>query len=78
MRGEIVRRCCLVEKPVSKSQILSDGDVEPSIIVRRPPIDQMVTVRHDANGRATIRIDLPPAGMAMLTKPEDGFPRPGR
>jgi len=46
--------------------------------LRRPPIDQMVTVRHDANGRATIRIDLPPAGMAMLTKPEDGFPRPGR
>ena len=39
MRGEIVRRCCLVEKAVSKSQILSDGDIEPSIIVRGPPIE---------------------------------------
>ena len=38
--------------------------------IRRPPGGQVVTVSHHPNGRATVRLDLPPAGMAMLTKTE--------
>jgi len=38
--------------------------------IRRPPGGQVVTVSHHPHGRATVRLDLPPAGMAMLTKTE--------
>jgi len=34
--------------------------------LRRPPLDQTVPVRHQPDGRATVRIDLPPAGMTIL------------
>jgi hypothetical protein len=32
-----------------------------------PPTDQTVEVVHNDEGRATLKIDLPPAGMAILT-----------
>jgi hypothetical protein len=35
--------------------------------LQSPPQDQTVPVRHNG-GRATVRIDLPPAGMAILAK----------
>jgi hypothetical protein len=33
--------------------------------LRQPPTGQTVTVRH-RDGRATVRLDLPPSGMAIL------------
>lgn len=35
--------------------------------LRNPPQDQLVTVKHDRDGRATVRVDLPPAGMMILS-----------
>ncbi|MBO3462651.1 alpha-amylase, partial [Aetokthonos hydrillicola CCALA 1050] len=34
--------------------------------LRHPSRDQSVTVQHHQDGRATVRIDLPPSGMAIL------------
>ena len=34
--------------------------------LRNPPADRTVLAKHQADGRATVRIDLPPAGMVML------------
>jgi glycosidase len=34
--------------------------------LRNPPTDQTVAVKHDPEGRATVRVDLPPAGMIIL------------
>ena len=35
--------------------------------LQNPPQDQTVTVKHDPDGRATVRVDLPPAGMMILS-----------
>jgi glycosidase len=35
--------------------------------LRNPPTDQTVAVKHDPEGRATVRVDLPPAGMLILS-----------
>jgi glycosidase len=34
--------------------------------LRNPPRDQTIAVRHQPDGRATVRVDLPPAGMLIL------------
>lgn len=34
--------------------------------LRYPPDDQTVTVQHHSDGRASVRIDLPPSGMVIL------------
>ncbi|MBD2682844.1 MULTISPECIES: alpha-amylase family glycosyl hydrolase [Nostoc] len=34
--------------------------------LRTPPRDQTVTVQHHQDGRASVRLDLPPSGMAIL------------
>jgi hypothetical protein len=38
----------------------SDGQL------RQPPQDRTVPVEHHSSGRATVWLDLPPAGMAIL------------
>ena len=34
--------------------------------LRQPPGDRMARVTHQPDGRATVRVDLPPAGMVIL------------
>ena len=34
--------------------------------LRNPPVDRTVLVKHQPDGRATVRLDLPPAGMVIL------------
>ncbi|MFN8379431.1 MAG: alpha-amylase family glycosyl hydrolase [Anaerolineae bacterium] len=34
--------------------------------LQNPPTDQSVTVQHETDGRATVRVDLPAAGMVIL------------
>lgn len=66
-----------VQVEPSASTQLSSADLKPRGTVhpspddwddselRDPPQDQSVPVQHE-HGRATVRIDLPPAGMAIL------------
>ena len=50
----------------SRMAFLYRGDWSDAEL-RNPPQDQTVIVRHQPGGRATVRVDLPPAGMAILS-----------
>ncbi|MFO0927488.1 MAG: alpha-amylase family glycosyl hydrolase, partial [Gemmataceae bacterium] len=41
-----------------------------------PPEDETVPVTHHPDGRASVRVDLPPAGMILLTRTTELVPRP--
>jgi glycosidase len=64
-RGAQVTVDARLNPPETTMTYLYRGDWNDSEL-RNPPLHQSVTVQRQADGRAAVRIDLPPAGMAIL------------
>ncbi len=63
-RGTDVTVDAFLNPSGTRMKVLYDSAWSDSEL-RRPPEDQSVIVQHD-NGRAFVRLDLPPAGMMVL------------
>ena len=64
-RGAEVTVDSTLHAPGSTMRVLYHSGWAPAIL-GSPPQGQTVTVRQQPDGRATVQVDLPPAGMAIL------------
>jgi len=64
-RGAEVTIDSTLYAPGSTMQVLYHSSCDPATLIDAPQ-NQTVTVQQQPDGRVTVRVDLPPAGMAIL------------